>query len=134
MRLYEAFVPTISLSVRNWSILWTSRFRFTASVTPDFTGLPVSVQRLKRVPNKLFGGISYVPVKGATVKKTLGDKSSVNWSWKAPAKGTYYFRVWFAGAVKYNADGVGTDNKQRIVPHVGNYSQVDQGRREVGAR
>jgi hypothetical protein len=122
MRLYEAFVPTLTFRIRDASILWSARFRFTTTVSPNFTLEPVYLQRVRL--DKQNGGSVYLPIKGASVKATLNADSSASWSWKPPAKGTYYFRVWFAGASKYNADGLSTSDKYRLVPHIANGSQV----------
>jgi len=121
-RLYQAFVPSIVFTIRDASILWGSRFRFLTTVAPDFSGTPVYLERMTR--GKQQGSLAYLPVKNSRIKATLSANSTASWSWKPPAKGTYYFRVWFPQTAKYNADGAGTSDKYTKVPHIANSSKI----------
>jgi hypothetical protein len=129
-KLYEAFVPTVTWTIRASSIPNLSALRSTVTVKPDFRGEPVKLQRV--TPVKQLGRTYYKPYgRGylATATMTAGapnSNSSVGaLKWTPTAKGTYYLRVWFAGAAKYTYDGQTIAQGNAVaVPTVGNYSKV----------
>ncbi len=123
-QLFEAFVPSVSLRARVSSLLRLRTDTITATVGPNFSGKSVSLQLVKRVA--VLGQTQYKLVKTLGTK-ALSSTSSVAFSWKPRAKGTFYVRAWFGGGTKYYADGTTTAPASGFdyqIPHVGNYSKV----------
>jgi hypothetical protein len=129
-KLYEAFVPTVTWTIRPSSILNLTALRSTVTVKPDFTGEPVMLQRM--TPVRKLGRTYYKPYgRGylATTKMVAGSPNSnssvASLKWTPKVKGTYYLRVWFAGAAKYTYDGQTIAiGKTVAVPTVGNSSKI----------
>lgn len=119
-RLYEAFVPTVSLKAVKSHTLRGTRFSLTAGVAPDFAGEKVKLQKV----HPLVSHGTHVwafPTTYGTVK-TLGAGSHASWTVNLIGHGSFYVRAYFYGATKYGVDGAGTSG--RLVPHVPNYSNV----------
>lgn len=122
LRLYEAFVPDVRFTLSARSLRLGARVRLTATVRPTFAGAAVYFQLVKI--GKRFGAPVYTPSKALNAKATLATNSTAARTWKPPAKGTYYLRVWFAGGTKYTLDGTTSASKARLVPHVPNASKA----------
>ena len=60
-KLYEAFVPTVTWTIRPSTILNLTALRSTVTVKPDFTGEPVMLQRM--TPVKKLGRTYYKPLR-----------------------------------------------------------------------
>ena len=100
------------------------------TVRPDFTGEAVKLQRVTPVKSPM-GFTQYTPVgrsylATATMVAGKDQHSSVaTLKWTPRAKGTYYLRVWFAGADEVLLRRLGEAAAGAVkVPHVGNYSKV----------
>ena len=129
-KLYEAFVPTVSWTLRPSTILKLSALRIRVTVKPDFTGEPVKLQRV--TPVRQLGRTYYKPYgRGYLTTATMvagapnSESSVASLKWKPTTKGTYYLRMWFPGAAKYTYDGSTIAiGKLVAVPTVGSYSKV----------
>lgn len=122
LRLYEAFVPGVSLKISARSIRLRSHVHLTASVAPNFAGATVYFQLVK--VGKRFGAPVYTTSKLLNARMTLGSRSTASRTWTPPARGTYHLRAWFAGGTKYSPNGTVPVGKERLVPHVPNGSKV----------
>jgi hypothetical protein len=130
-KLYEAFVPTVTWTVRPSTILNLRALRSTVTVKPDFAGEPIKLQRV--TPVRQLGRRTYYKPYGrgylATATMVAGSPNSessvASLKWTPKAKGTYYLRVWFPGAAKYTYDGYTVAiGKMVAVPTVGSYSKI----------
>jgi hypothetical protein len=120
-RLYEAFVPGVSLKLRKTHVLFGTRLTLTAHVEPDFTGEKVKLQLVHRMYS--HGITVWGAATAYSTVKTLDGSSNAAWSTTVHTHGSFYVRAYFYGGQKYGVDGVSTDGV-RTVPHVPNYSNV----------
>jgi hypothetical protein len=130
-KLYEAFVPTVTWTLRARTIFDLKALRSRVTVKPDFAGEPVKLQRV--TPVSQLGRRTYYKPYGrgylATATMVAGspdsESSVASLKWTPKAKGTYYLRVWFPGAAKYTYDGhTVAIGKMVAVPTAGSYSKV----------
>jgi hypothetical protein len=118
-QLYVALVPTVALSANHLTVPHGHKVTFTCSVTPNFTGAQVRLQKGKRTARATPFGPAVIYHDWSVLKtKALTGASHATFSWAPQTRGTYYLRVWFAGGKRY------TDVGTRKVPHVPNVSRV----------
>jgi hypothetical protein len=102
MTIFQALVPTVTISVNRTAIRLGASVMFTAKVTPSFRGSPVKFQTGARHSMASGFGTSVWFTNLRTRKtKALGTGSKTTWTCTPTAKGTYYWRVSFGGSFKY---------------------------------
>ncbi len=118
-QLYVALVPTVALRANIRTVLHGHAVTFSCSVSPNFSGAMVRLQRGRRTAKATPFGPAVIyhdwSVRGI---RALSATSRATFTWTPQAKGTYYLRVRFAGGKRY------TDVGSRKVPHVPNVSRV----------
>lgn len=123
-RLYQAFVPGVTLRSTKTTMLRLQTATLTAAVKPNFAGGKVTLQLVK--PVRVSGAVKYSVVRALGTAKNLGLSSTASFTWKPTLKGTYYLRVSFSGGTKYYADGTTVEPSPGAVkvPHVANVSKT----------
>jgi hypothetical protein len=122
-RLYEAFVPTVTIKAAT-SLRFGKSTTVSATVAPSFAGQKVRLELVKA--SARYGTTVYTTVRSKySTEKVLSSHSSATWTLKPATKGTYLARVRFLGGTRYAFDGVtvATGN-MTAVPHVPNDSKV----------
>ena len=123
-RLYEAFVPTVTIKSSATSLPLGKAATVSATVAPNFATYKVRLQ-LVRAASK-YGAPQYTVLRSSlSTIKALSTRSAASWSFKPAKKGTYLVRIYFYGGAKYmlNGTGVATGNDV-VVPHIPNVSKV----------
>lgn len=102
MTIFQALVPTVTISANRVTRRLGDSVTFTAKVTPSFRGSPVKFQTGARHSMTSGLGTSVWFTNLRTRKtKALGAGSKTTWTCTPTAKGTYYWRVSFGGGSRY---------------------------------
>ena len=123
-RLYEAFVPTVTIKSSVSGLKLGKTATVSAAVAPNFAGYNVRLQ-LVRASSK-YGATQYTALRSSlSTIKALSTRSAASWSFKPAKKGAYLVRIYFYGGAKYMFNGsiVATGNDV-AVPHIPNVSKV----------
>ena len=122
-RLYEAFVPTVTIKA-GLSLRLGKSLTISTTVAPNFAGAKVRLELVKATSR--YGATVYTVVRSKySTEKTLLSSSSASWSFRPTVKGTYLVRVRFLGGAKYAFDGATVATPSMVaVPHVPNVSKV----------
>ena len=123
-RLYEAFLPTVTIKASTLRLRLAKSTTITATVAPGFAGKQVKLE-LVRATTK-YGATTYTTLRSALSSlKSLSSTSTARWTFKPKVKGTYLVRVRFLGGIKYTCDGTTVASGGAVaVPHVANVSKV----------
>lgn len=123
-RLYQAFVPTVTIKAAATSIKARGKLSVTVTVAPDFTGAKARLQLVKATTK--YGATVYTAVRSSySTDKILGSGSKATWVLRPTAKGTYLLRGYFFGEARYGYDGATVATAGQVaVPHVPNVSRV----------
>jgi hypothetical protein len=100
--IYQALVPTVTLTANKTRVRRGRSVTLTARVTPSYKGAPVRFQTgARHSMTALWGTSVWFTNLSTKKKKALGTGSKTTWTWSPTKKGTYYFRVSFGGGTRY---------------------------------
>jgi hypothetical protein len=122
MTLYQALVPTVTISANRTTVKLRRSVTFTAKVEPSHRDFAVKFQTGKRNSMTTAWGTSVWYTNVSTKKaKDLGSGSKTTWTWTPAKRGTYYWHVAFGGSKKYVAKaGYGANH----VPNVSRWLKI----------
>ena len=123
-RLYEAFVPMVTIKSSATALSLGKRATISAAVTPNFANYNVRLQFVRATTR--YGATQYTALRSSlSTIKALSSRSAASWTFKPTRKGTYLVRIYFYGGAKYTYNGsavaTGTDV---VIPHIPNVSKV----------
>jgi hypothetical protein len=123
-RLYEAFVPTVTISSKATALKLGKSATIAAAVAPNFAGYNVRLQLVRATTR--YGAPQYTVLKSSlSTTKALSTRSAASWTFKPIRKGTYLVRIYFYGAAKYMENGSSVATGDDVaVPHIPNVSKV----------
>ena len=123
-RLYEAFVPMVTISSKASSLKLGKSTTISAAVTPNFATYNVRLQ-LVRATTK-YGAPQYTALRSSlSTTKALSTRSAASWTFKPTKKGTYLVRIYFYGGAKYTYNGSAVATGSDVaIPHIPNVSKV----------
>jgi hypothetical protein len=123
-RLYEAFVPTVSIKSSASALRLGKRATISATVAPNYATYKVRLQLVRAT--RTYGATQYTVLRSAlSTTKALSIRSAASWTFKPTRKGAYLVRIYFYGGAKYTYNGTAVASGGDVaIPHIPNVSKV----------